>query len=124
MDNKFSYTYSAKRNAEVDSIRQKYLPKQSMDDDKLRQLKAMDRSCELPGKIASIIVGIMGTGLFIFSVMIFFRFDGFLIGSLLGVAGLGIMAAAVPVYYKITDKKRKQLAPEILKLTDELTDRT
>ena len=38
----------------------------------------------------------------------------------LGLIGIGILAAAYPVYNHVIRKERERIAPEILRLTDEL----
>ncbi|MCI7742652.1 MAG: hypothetical protein MSO56_10225 [Clostridiales bacterium] len=44
----------------------------------------------------------------------------FIPGILIGIVGMLIMASAYPVFTRITKIRREKLAPEILKLTDEL----
>lgn len=44
----------------------------------------------------------------------------FLIGVLVGIIGLIGVICAYPIYTYITKKERERIAPEILKLTDEL----
>ena len=44
----------------------------------------------------------------------------FIPGIIIGLAGIGILAAAYPVYNHVTRKERERIAPEILRLTDEL----
>ena len=45
----------------------------------------------------------------------------FIPGILIGIVGIVGIAAAYPLYARITKKERKKLAPQILKLTDELS---
>lgn len=42
------------------------------------------------------------------------------VGILIGLLGIAGIAGAYPVYRMITRKRRKKLAPEILRLTNEL----
>lgn len=46
----------------------------------------------------------------------------FVPGIVIGVAGLAILALTYPLCHLITKKQREKLAPEILKLTDELME--
>ena len=55
--NTFTYTYSAKQQEEVQRIRKKYLPPE---EDKMEQLRRLDRSSTRKGTIVSIIVGAAG----------------------------------------------------------------
>lgn len=123
MENKketFEYTYSAAQQEEIEAIRKKYMPKQ---EDKMELLRKLDRDVTKPGTIWSIMLGVVGCLMFgggMSCVMV--AGSSFLaIGIVLGLIGIGIMAAALPVYKKITDKERERIAPQILALTEELT---
>ncbi len=119
MDSKFSYSYSAKQHAEVEEIRRKYLPEQQTDN-KLEQLKKLDKSCEFPGTVISAAVGTAGTLIFGVGLTMILVWDFFGAGICIGILGLSIMAAALPIFRKITAVRRKQLAPEILRLSEEI----
>ena len=47
----------------------------------------------------------------------------FVPGILIGAAGIAGMAAAPQVFQKITRRQREKLAPEILRLTEELLEK-
>jgi uncharacterized membrane protein YeaQ/YmgE (transglycosylase-associated protein family) len=120
MDNKneFSYTYSGKQQEEIEHIRGKYT---SLKEDKMLQLKKLDKSAEKPGMIVSLIIGIVGSmllGLGMCCVLIWK--DLFIPGVVIGVIGMAVMSVAYPVYTKMTMKRREKLAPQIMKLSDEL----
>ena len=89
----------------------------------MEQLRRLDESATKPGAIASIIVGILGTlllGVGMCCTMVWEeRF--FISGIIIGVIGIAVVAAAYPIYNHITQKRRKKLAPEIMRLTDELS---
>lgn len=44
----------------------------------------------------------------------------FIPGIIIGVIGIAVLSAAYPVFMKLLKKEREKIAPEILKLTDEL----
>jgi hypothetical protein len=44
----------------------------------------------------------------------------FIPGVMIGVIGIGILSCAYPLYNYITKKEREKIAPEIIRLTDEL----
>lgn len=116
----FSYTYSAKEQEEIKRIREKYAPPDRQAD-KMAQLRRMDRSVTKPGTIVSMAVGIGGTlilGLGMTCIMEWTAY--FLLGIVLGLVGIALMAAAWPLYKRVTAKRREKLAPEIMRLTDEL----
>ena len=109
----FHYTYSAKQQEEIARIRQKYAPPE---EDKMETLRKLDASVTRKGMIVSLTL-ILGIGMC--CVMVW---DGlFIPGIFIGMLGILGMIAAYPVYTHITQKQREKLAPEILRLTDELT---
>lgn len=115
----FHYTYSSKQQEEIKQIREKYIPKP---EGKMEQLRRLDQSATKPGRVAALVVGgistlLLGIGMcctMVWAETLFF--PGLVIG-LLGIAGA---LTSYPLYSFITRKRREKLAPEILKLTDEL----
>lgn len=116
-NDKFEYTYSAKQQSELENIRKKYLPQEESKMDRLRRL---DESVTRPGTMISIIVGIAGTLIMGFGMCLCLEWSEFIHGVIVGTAGMAILAAAYPIYSKITQKQREKIAPEILRLTDEI----
>lgn len=115
----FNFTYSAKEQDEVKKIRQKYLP---VEEDKMQQLRRLDQSVTQKGTIMSIIIGVIGSlvlGIGMCCVMVWAGV-WFIPGILTGLIGMGIVAVAYPVYHSVTRKEREKIAPEIIRLTDEL----
>ena len=45
------------------------------------------------------------------------------LGVVTGIAGLALLSAAYPIYQHITKAERKRIAPEIIRLTEQLLDR-
>ena len=130
MDNReetFQYTYSAKERSEVEHIRKKYLPPE---EDKMEQLRRLDRSASQKAQAWAIALGtigalILGVGMSLAmsdfgEVLGSQRGSAMLIGIIIGVAGLVLVALAYPLYNRILKKERERIAPEILRLTDEL----
>ncbi|MCM1270367.1 MAG: hypothetical protein NC247_07075 [Ruminococcus flavefaciens] len=116
-NDKFEYTYSAKQQSELEKIRKKYLPQEESKMDRLRRL---DESVTRPGTMISIIVGIAGTLIMGFGMCLCLEWSEFIPGVIIGVVGMVILVAAYPIYSKITQKQREKIAPEILRLTDEI----
>ena len=114
-----SYTYSARQQEEIKKIREKYLP---AEEDKMEQLRRLDESAVRPGTVASIILGVIGALLLGVGMCCTMVWGGswFIPGVLVGIVGMLVMASAYPVFNRITKKRREKLAPEILRLTDEL----
>ncbi len=115
----FEYTYSAAQQEEVKKIREKYMctPKE---EDKLETLRRLDASVTQKGTIFSLIFGIVGTLVFGTGMCCCLVWELFLPGVLVGIVGLIGVAMAYPVYTHITQKEKERLAPEILRLTEEL----
>ncbi len=113
------YTYSAKQQEEVQRIRKKYLPRQ---EDKMEQLRQLDRSSTRKGTVVSVIVGVAGCLLMGIGMCCTMVWMGWLFvpGIVLGLLGIAVMAA-YPLYNSITRRERERLAPQILKLTEELS---
>ena len=123
MDNKenrgFSYTYSAKQQAEINDIRKKYLPKE---ENKLEQLRKLDESVSQKASTVALAFGIMGAlimGLGMSCVLVWAE-KWFVAGIIIGVIGIVLVSLAYPVYNYTVKKERDRIAPEIIRLSDEL----
>lgn len=130
MDNtekSFQYTYSAKEQSELESIRKKYLPQE---ENKMDQLRRLDRGATQKaqawaiglGTIGALILG-SGMSLFMSDLGAQLGLQGYwamLVGVVLGLVGLVLVALAYPAYNRILQKERQRIAPQILRLTDEL----
>ncbi|MDD5953528.1 MAG: hypothetical protein PUC32_07805 [Oscillospiraceae bacterium] len=116
----FQYTYSAKEQEELRKIRRKY--QMAEQEDKLEQLRRLDRSVTQKGTIVSMVVGILGTLLMGVGMTCVMVWKGvlFLPGIFIGIAGILLVLSAYPLYTYWTKKEREKVAPEILRLTDEL----
>lgn len=127
MDNRedgFTYTYSAAQQQEVENIRKKYLPKE---EDKMEQLRRLHYSATQKAQAASIAIGVIGALILGTGMSLVMTDLGLLLGSLamvmgilVGLAGLVLVAFAYPVYNYVLKKERERIAPEILRLTEEL----
>lgn len=118
-DQSFQYTYSAKQQEEIKNIRQKYMLKE---EDKMEQIRRLDESVTRSGTIAAIVVGFISTlllGLGMSCTMVWAE-KLFIPGIVIGIFGIIGIAAAYPIYVSITKKQRQKLAPEILRLSEEL----
>ena len=116
----FNYTYSASRQEEVKSIRDKYTSP-TQEEDKMEKLRRLDAGVTKPGMIASIIVGTISALMMGFGMSCTMVWEGLMIpGIAIGAVGIAGVIAAYPLYKHITKKQRKKLAPEILRLSDEL----
>jgi hypothetical protein len=117
----FHYTYSAAQQEELEKIRQKYIPKE---ENKMDQLRRLDESATKPGTIAALAVGVismllLGIGM---CCTLVWADRYFVVGIIIGIFGLAGAASALPLYNYITERKRETLAPDIMKLLEELTN--
>lgn len=116
----FNYSYSASRQEEIKKIRDKYAPP-VQEEDKMEQLRRLDQSVTRPGTIISIIIGSLSTlilGVGMCCTMVWTNL--FALGVVVGLVGIAGIIAAYPVYSHITKKQKEKLAPQILRLSDEL----
>lgn len=116
----FEYTYSARQQEEIESIKRKYLPPQ---EDKMEQLRRLDASVTTRATIRAIAVGVIGT--LIFGAGMSCSLAGpeemLIPGIVIGLAGFAIMGAVYPWYKRMVKKQREELAPQILALAEELS---
>ena len=120
----FEYTYSAQRQQEVAAIRKKYLPKE---EDKMEQLRRLHSIPTQKAQAASIAIGvlcvlILGTGMSLCMTDLgaVLGHMAMVIGILVGGLGLVMVALAYPLYNRVLRRERQRIAPEILRLSDEL----
>ena len=115
----FQYIYSAKQQEEIKNIRKKYA---APEEDKMAQLRRLDQRATQKGCTASLAVGLIGTLLLGIGMCCCMVWGGslFVPGIVVGVLGLLLISCAYPLYVRVTEKERKKIAPEILRLTDEL----
>lgn len=116
----FEYTYSAPEHEEIKRIREKYLPKDEREQ-KLEALRRLDQSVTQKATWASVTLGtastlVMGVGMCCCLVWT----QLFALGIIIGVIGILGIALAYPMYRHIAEKERARVAPEILRLTQEL----
>ena len=128
-NNGFQYTYSAKEQAELKRIRDKYTAPTEVED-KMARLRRLDASVTKTAQAIALVFGVIGTLILGFGMSLVMTelaeslgISGdaaMAIGIIVGVIG-GILASlAYPIYNAIVKAKRKKIAPEIIRLTDEL----
>ena len=126
MENKeaFNFTYAADQQKEIQAIRQKYLPRE---EDKMETLRRLHAGPTRKAQAAAIAIGlvgalIMGTGMSLILTQIGSVLGRYAmgLGIAVGLAGMALVALAYPVYNRVLKKARDKIAPEILRLSDEL----
>lgn len=120
----FNYTYSARQQEEIKLIRKKYA---APEEDKMEQLRTLDRRVTQKAQARAIALGvvgalILGTGMSLAMTDLSGLLGGIamFIGIPVGIVGIVLVALAYPVYNRVLKKERQRIAPEILRLSDEL----
>lgn len=127
----FSYTYSAKEQAELQRIRDKYTPSAEAEkENKMERLRKLDASVNNIAQTVAIILGVIGTLILGFGMSLImtdiskilgeYQDMAMIIGIVIGIVGGVIVSLAYPIYNIIVKVRRKKIAPEIIRLTDEL----
>lgn len=121
----FIYTYSARQQEEIKNIRKKYLaPKE----DKMAQLRKLHHSATQKAQVWALALGIigaliMGTGMSLVMTdlgSVIGLTSALIPGIVTGIVGMIPVALAYPTYNCVLKKERQRIAPEILRLSDEL----
>lgn len=115
----FHYTYSAGQQEEVKHIREKYVPKEI---DNMEQLRRLDASTTKKGTIIALSMGIAGSLILGIGMCCCMVWGGplFIPGVVIGLLGIALVVSAYPIYVRVTKKQREKIAPEIIRLTDDL----
>ena len=89
----------------------------------METLRRLDRSAEMPGTIAAIVTGIIGSLILGVGMCCCLVWSGalFVPGIIVGILGMAILGFAYPVYKKVTKKERAKVAEQILVLSEELS---
>ena len=128
-ENGFSYSYSAREQEEIKRIRKKYAEDSARtDESSIERLRRLDASVTKKGTTVSLIVGtlgsiLMGSGMSLIMTDLGALLPGMLslfIGIAVGVVGIVGVALAYPIYKAITKKERERIAPEVLRISEEL----
>lgn len=116
----YQFTYSAKQQEEIKQILQKYAPKE---ENKMEQLRRLDKSVTNSGLIWSLVAGIIGVLLLGGGMSMVMVWHNAIWGIPLGILGIIVTSAAYPLNNYIIKKQREKIAPQIIMLTDELLNK-
>lgn len=129
--NSFNYTYSADEQEEIKKIRQKYEPEDgNSEENKMDKIRKIDAKVTQKATRISVCTGIIGTlvmGMGMSLLMSDFGeqihlvgLAGMTAGVVIGVLGITLVCLAYPLYNRTLKKEREKVAPEVLRLTEEL----
>ena len=118
-ESSFQYTYSAREQEELKKIRSKYMPKE---ENKMELVRRLDQRATDRATVSALVVGFIGTMLLGIGMCCCMVWAGtwFVPGIFLGLLGFAVLGFAYPLYNRTLKKERERIAPEILRLTDEL----
>ncbi|MGN1020769.1 MAG: hypothetical protein ACI4O7_10410 [Aristaeellaceae bacterium] len=119
-----TYVFSADRQEEVRKIYQKYAPAQkkprSGEDEKLEQLRQLDRSVARRGAAATLVTLLCGTVCHGAGIAMVQCGSWFVPGTAVAFLGLVLFLAAWPVYCLAAGRQRRRVEAQILQLCREL----
>ena len=123
----FQYTYSAKQQEEIKNIRKKYL---AQEEDKMEQLRRLDAGVTSKATEKALALGIVGALVLGMGMSLIMSELGtalgmsdvvaLVVGIVVGLCGAVPVTLAYPVYNDTLKKERERVAPEILRLSEEL----
>lgn len=123
----FHFTYSAKEQEELKKIRQKYQPQE---EDKMETLRRLDARVTKKATMISIMCGVVGALIMGIGMSLTMTEIGaglglnetvtLILGIIIGLTGIAFISVAYPVYTRTLKKERDKIAPQILRMTDEL----
>ena len=126
-NNDFTYNYSAKEQQELKAIRSKYV---APAEDSMARLRRLDSGVTKKAQSVALTLGIIGTlilGLGMSLIMTDLAATlglsttaALIAGVAIGVAGGVLVSLAYPIYNAVLRRERARIAPEIIRLTDEL----
>ncbi len=124
----FTYQYSAQRNKEIESIRNKYLPHEESE---LERLKKLDAKVKRPANVFAYVFGsigaiIMGAGmsLVMTDVGSVIGLGNVMIpGVSIGLIGMAMALLTYPIYKGILNARKKKYAPQVLEISEKIMDR-
>ena len=126
-ENGFRYSYSAKEQEELQRIREKYLPRE---EEPMERLRRLDRGVTKKAQTVALIFGILGTLVLGFGMSLAMT-DlagglgipdslSMILGVVIGLVGGLMVSLAYPIYNAIVARERRRIAPEIIRLSNEL----
>lgn len=131
MENKetFQYTYSAEEQEEIRAIRKKYARPEEKEDG-MALLRRLDAAVTRKAQAVSLVFGVIGALIMGLGMSLAMTELGpalgaeqglsMALGIAIGVVGMALVGAAYPIYNRIVRKEREKIAPEIIRLADEL----
>lgn len=122
-NNNFKFSYSApssNERREIESIRNSYLEKSSSADDKLQELRKLDKKVKNTPSIFALIFGIVGILIFGLGLSMILEWKILIWGVIISIIGIIPVIMAYPIYKIVFFAMKKKYSAKILKLSEEL----
>lgn len=112
-----AYTANNNERATAQRIRKQYIDREA---DTLNRLQKLDTKVKTPGRVLSIILGVLGTLVMGSGMSMVMVWSEMSMGLPLGIGGMVVALMAFPLYTLITNSRKKKYAGEIFQLSDQL----
>lgn len=126
MNNKFNFKYTAPTEAErkeIDSIRRQYLSQEHLET-KMERLRRLDALVKNTSIIWALVLGVVGTLIFGLGLTMILEWNIWFWGIMVMLFGSVPMSIAYPVYKVVLKKYKNRYGKEILKLSEELLNKS
>lgn len=119
-NNMSNYTPNEQDKRRAEQIRRQYIAR---DANKVEQLKEIDKKVKTPGRVTSIIIGVIGAIIMGAGMSMIMVWEQMVSGLILSIPGIIAALLAYPVYEFITKSRKEKYADEIIRLSDELINK-
>lgn len=119
---KFDFSYAApseQERREIESIKRQYMPTLKKED-KLEELRTLNRKVVQPPSLLSLTIGILGTLIMGIGMTMVLEWELMIWGILVGVIGVSIAAISYPVYRAVLRRNKSKYGQKIIELSNEL----
>lgn len=119
---KFDFSYAApseQERREIESIKRQYMPALKKED-KLEELRILNRKVVQPPSLLSLTIGILGTLIMGIGMTMALEWELMIWGILVGVIGVSIAAISYPVYRAVLRRNKSKYGHKIIELSNEL----
>lgn len=119
---KFDFSYvapSEQERREIESIKRQYVPTLKKED-KLDELRDLNKKVVQPPSIIGLTVGILGTLIMGVGMTMVLEWGNLAWGITVGIIGTAIAAASYPVYRALLGRNKRKYGQKIIELSDEL----
>lgn len=113
-----NFNTNAQEQKKAENIRRQYI---SREDNKLEQLQRLDGKVKAPGRVIASILGVLGALVMGAGMALVMVWGNMTMGLALSIPGMIVALLAFPVYTLITNSRKKKYAPEMIRLSEGLT---